>query len=116
MFKNSIIARSVRILSKSDRKRILVVLAIQIFLGLLDLAGVALVGILGALAVNGVQAKVPGNRVATALDFLQIENYSLQQQATIIGLLAATTLILKTVFSIIFVRKTVFFLSIAAFK
>ena len=111
MFKNSIIARSVRILSKSDRKRILVVLAIQIFLGLLDLAGVALVGILGALAVNGVQAKVPGNRVATALDFLQIENYSLQQQATIIGLLAATTLILKTVFSIIFVRKTVFFLS-----
>jgi hypothetical protein len=89
MFKNSIIGRSLRILSSSDRKKIIAVIAIQISFGLLDLAGVALVGILGALAITGVQSKGPGNRVSTVLQILNLENHSLQSQATIIGLIAA---------------------------
>lgn len=111
MFKNSVIGRSVRILSLKDRKKVIAVIAIQISFGLLDLLGIALVGILGALAITGVQAKGPGNRVSAALQLLQIENYSLQSQATIIGLLAAVLLISKTILSVIFVRKTVFFLA-----
>jgi ABC-type multidrug transport system fused ATPase/permease subunit len=111
MFKNSIIGRSVRILSASDRKKIIAVIAIQISFGLLDLVGVALIGILGALAITGVQAKGPGNRVSAVLEILHLENHSLQSQATIIGLIAASLLISKTVFSVIFVRKTVVFLS-----
>jgi ABC-type multidrug transport system fused ATPase/permease subunit len=111
MFKGSIIRRSLRILSSSDRKKIIAVIAIQISFGLLDLAGVALVGILGALAINGVQSKGPGDRVSTVLQILNLENHSLQSQATIIGLIAAFLLITKTVFSVIFVRKTVIFLS-----
>ena len=111
MFSNSVIARSVRILSSSDRKKVIAVVAIQISFGLLDLAGVALVGILGALAVTGVQSRSPGDRVSTALRFLGIQDNSLQSQATIIGLLAAVLLIAKTLFSVIFIRKTIFFLS-----
>lgn len=111
MFKNSVIGRSVRILSARDRKKIIAVIVIQISFGLLDLLGIALVGILGALAITGVQAKGPGNRVSTALQILQIENQSLQAQATIVGLLAAALLISKTILSVIFVRKTVFYLS-----
>ncbi len=111
MFSNSIIARSVRILSSSDRKKVIAVVAIQISFGLLDLAGVALVGMLGALAVTGVQSRVPGDRVSTALQLLGIQDNSLQSQATIIGLLAAALLITKTLFSVIFIRKTIFFLS-----
>jgi ABC-type multidrug transport system fused ATPase/permease subunit len=111
MFSNSVIARSVRILSSSDRKKIIAVVAIQISFGLLDLAGVALVGILGALAITGVQAKGPGDRVSIVLQFLHLDDNSLQSQATIIGLLAAALLISKTIFSVIFIRKTIFFLS-----
>lgn len=111
MFKNSVIGRSVRILSPSDRKKVIAVVAIQISFGLLDLAGVALVGILGALAITGVQAKGPGNRVSTVLQFLHLEDHTLQSQATVVGLIAAVLLISKTVFSVIFVRKTVLFLS-----
>lgn len=111
MFKSTIIGRSLRILSSSDRKKIIAVIAIQISFGLLDLVGVALVGILGALAITGVQSKGPGNRVSTVLQILNLENHSLQSQATIIGLIAAVLLITKTVFSVIFVRKTVIFLS-----
>ena len=43
--------------------------------------------------------------------FLGIQDNSLQSQATIIGLLAAALLITKTLFSVIFIRKTIFFLS-----
>ena len=111
MFSNSVIARSVRILSPSDRKKIIAVVAIQISFGLLDLAGVALVGILGALAITGVQSRAAGDRVSIALRFLNIEDNSLQSQATIIGLLAAALLISKTLFSVIFIRKTIFFLA-----
>jgi ABC-type multidrug transport system fused ATPase/permease subunit len=111
MFSNSVITRSIRILSSSDRKKIIAVVAIQISFGLLDLAGVALVGILGALAITGVQARGPGDRVSMVLELLHLDDNTLQWQATIIGLLAATLLISKTFFSVIFIRKTIFFLS-----
>jgi len=111
MLSNSVIARSARILSSSDKRKIILVVAIQILFGLLDLVGVALVGMLGALAITGLQGKGPGDRVSTALQILGLEDHSLQSQATIIGLLAAALLILKTLFSVYFMRKTVFFLS-----
>ena len=111
MFHSSVISRSVRILSVTDRRKVIAVIVIQIFFGLLDLAGIALVGVMGALAVTGVQSKEPGNRVSIILKFLNIEGYSLQSQATVIGLVAAVLLIAKTLFSVIFVRKTIFFLS-----
>jgi len=111
MFRNSIVTRSLKVLPKADQRKLFAVILIQISFGLLDLAGVALVGILGALAITGSQAKAPGNRVAEALRILHIEHQDLQTQATIIGFLAAGLLILKTVLSVIFVRRTIFFLS-----
>jgi len=111
MFSNSVIVRSIRILSPSDRKKIIAVAAIQISFGLLDLIGVALVGVLGALAITGVQASDPGDRVSMVLQFLHLNDNTLQFQATVIGLLAAALLISKTFFSVIFIRKTIFFLS-----
>ncbi len=111
MFKNSIVARSLRVLPKVDRKKLFVVVFVQISFGLLDLAGVALVGILGALAITGAQSRPPGNRVSEALQILHIDQQNLQTQATIIGLMAAGLLISKTLLSVIFVRKTLFFLS-----
>jgi len=111
MFTNSIVARSFRILSVTDRKKLFSVVLIQVFFGLLDLAGVALVGVLGALTVNGVQSRSPGNRVSEFLRLLNIDQLSLREQATVIGLLAATLLITKTILSVLFVRKTMFFLA-----
>jgi ATP-binding cassette, subfamily B, bacterial PglK len=111
MLQKSIISRSIRVLSRSDRKKVFGVVVIQISFGLLDLAGVGLVGILGALAITGSQSKDPGNRVSEALELLNLDNQNLQTQAAVIGLLAATLLVLKTVLSVFFVRKTIFFLS-----
>ena len=108
--KNNIVYRSLATLTSVDRRKVILVVLIQIAFSLMDLIGVGLVGVLGALAVNGVQSKAPGNRVETFLQLVNLENSSLKVQAISIGVLAATFLISKTVFSVFFVRKTVFFL------
>ena len=110
-WRRTIMGRSMKVLSRQDQRKILLVVTIQIFMGLLDLAGVALVGVLGALAVSGVAAKETGNRVNQALEFLNLADQSFQTQAAIIGLLAAGLLISRTIFSIIFTRRVLYFLS-----
>lgn len=107
----TIIGRSIDILDRPAKRKILSVILIQVTFGFLDLVGVALVGVLGALAISGVGSNSPGNRVSGVLHFLNIGNQNLQTQASILGLLAAFFLITKTVLSIFFVRKTVFFLA-----
>jgi ATP-binding cassette, subfamily B, bacterial PglK len=108
---NLTIFRSTRILSRRDRKKILYVTIIQMISGLMDLLGVAIIGILGALAISGVQSSKPGNRVNFVLSFLHLENRSLQVQVGILGGTAALVLIARTAFSIAFTRRTLFFLS-----
>ena len=105
------VMKSVRLLPKSDRQKFPLVVAVQIVFGLLDLLGVAIVGVLGALAVSGVEAKQPGDRVQMVLQLLHLENLTLQQQATFLGFFAAIVLITKTIFSMYFIRKTLHFLS-----
>jgi len=84
---------------------------IQILLSLLDLLGVVLIGVLGALAVSGVQSLHPGTRVGYVLTFFHITHFSFTQQIAFIGAIAVTSLVGRTIFSIIFTRKILFFLS-----
>lgn len=109
--KQSGIYRSAKALDKSDRQKILAVIALQIFLGILDLIGVAFVGILGALAVTGVQSGQAGSRVEWALQTLNLSNLSFQNQVAVLGALATVLLVSRTILSALFVRKTYFFLS-----
>jgi ABC-type multidrug transport system fused ATPase/permease subunit len=106
-----VVVRALMILEKKDRYKSAVLVLIQIGLSFIDLLGVAVFGILGALAVNGTASRSPGNRVSKVLDFLNIGNLSLQKQAFTLGLLASGLLILKTALSIWLTRRTMFFLS-----
>jgi len=106
-----VVVRALMILEKKDRYKSGVLVLIQIGLSFIDLLGVAVFGILGALAVNGTASRSPGNRVSKVLDFLNIDNLSLQKQAFTLGLLASGLLILKTALSIWLTRRTMFFLS-----
>lgn len=105
------IGRSARVLSRADQRKILVVVVFQIFLGLIDLAGVAAIGMLGSLAVRGVSSQGPGDRVEVVLNFLYLSNQTFQTQAAILGCLAAGLLIGRTILSVIFARRTLYFLS-----
>jgi ABC-type multidrug transport system fused ATPase/permease subunit len=109
--KNSALYRSAALLSKGERLRIYAILCIQVFLGLLDLVAIALVGILGSLAVTGVASQDPSSRIAQVLRLLQINDFTFQQQAAILGVASAVLLIARTVLSVVFSRRILFFLS-----
>jgi len=101
----------ISVFSPADRKKIFGVVVLQTFLGALDLLGVALIGIIGALAVTGIQSATPGNRVSQVLDVLNLDGYSLQTQTAILATAATCVLIGRTVFSVLFTRKILFFIA-----
>ena len=105
------IGRTFKILPKNERKKIVLVTIIQVLLGLLDLLGVMAIGLLGALSVTGLKSQVPGNRVGSILDFLNLSNFSFQSQAAVIGSVAVLFLVGRTALSIIFTRRILFFMS-----
>lgn len=105
------LGRASRFLTRKDQRKILIVIAVQIFLSVLDLIGVALIGVLGALAVSGVDAQKPGGRITNLLNLIGIGSSSLQVQATVLGLTAAALLITRSLLTVYFSRKTMLFLS-----
>jgi len=88
-----------------------VVVVLQVGLGLLDLLGVAAFGVLGALAVTGVQSQQPGNRVTSVLQLLHLTPFEFQVQVAILGLSAAGILITRTILSILVTKRIFYFLS-----
>lgn len=110
-WRNSPIGKSIAILTKTDQRKILAVTVLQVSMGVLDLMGVVAIGLLGALSVTGLQAHETGNRITWALDVLQLSNLPIQKQAMFIGLAAMLLLVGRTILSIFFTRRTIFFLS-----
>ena len=92
-------------------RKVSFVILIQLCLSILDLLGIGLVGVLGALAISGVESHKPGNRVGFVLKLLHLQNISFQNAIIVIGILASLILVFRTFFSIYLTRKTLFFLS-----
>lgn len=109
--RKSTIARSARILSISDRRKIIIVAILQLSMGVLDLLGVLIIGLLSALSVTGIQSDKSDSRVNSVLQILQISNASFQTQALILGVMAVVLLIGRTLLSIFFTRRILFFFS-----
>jgi ABC-type multidrug transport system fused ATPase/permease subunit len=110
-WRNSTLGRSMQVLSREDQKKLFAVAVLQICLSALDLLGVIAIGLLGALSVTGLQSQNPGDRVSGALDLLQISDLSFQSQATILSITAVVLLVGRTLLSIFFTRRILFFLS-----
>lgn len=107
----SIFRECLGILSKPDRIKYLSVVLIQAFMGFFDLLGVALLGIIGALGVRGVQSQPPNENITKILDFLNLSQYDFQMQVTILGLIAAFVLVARTLFSVFLTWRVLIFLS-----
>ena len=105
------LSRAINVLSLADQRKILAITVLQILMAGLDLLGVIAIGLLGALSVTGLQSSAPGNRVSAALEILHIQSETFQRQAVILGIGAVILLVGRTVLSIIFTRRILFFLS-----
>jgi ATP-binding cassette, subfamily B, bacterial PglK len=104
----------VRCFNRREKMRLFLLTFFQVALSLLDLLAVALLGLLGSLAVSGVQSQNATGRVASVISGLGLTNYSLQTQVTIIGITAAGILALKTFVSLAITRKNIEFLAYKA--
>lgn len=110
-WRESIFFEAAHLLDSSDRRKVIWVILLQIAFGFFDLMGVMLIGVIGALAITGVSSGKPGDRVSTFLELVGLQDSPLQVQVASIGLVAAALLISKTLFSIYFSRRVLFFLS-----
>ncbi len=110
-FSRTTIGRSLQVLNSSDRRKLGAITCIQISLSFLDLLGVAAIGLLGVLSVSGLQSSNPDARIMSVLKILHIENESFQRQAIVLAILAATLLIGRTLLSIFFTRRILFFMT-----
>jgi ABC-type multidrug transport system fused ATPase/permease subunit len=106
-----VVVSSGRLLKNSDRRKIYLVAGLQVSLSILDLIGVAVIGLLGAISVSGIQSQRPGSRISKFLELVSLENATVQTQVTILGITATLILISRTVLSIFITRRYIYFLS-----
>jgi len=102
---------TLKMFSSRDRRNMLIVLFTQISLGVLDLVGIALIGVIGSLAISGISGDAVGDRVSGVIRLLRLEDQTLQTQISIIGGLSAAFLISKTLVTLTLTNKTFTFLA-----
>jgi ABC-type multidrug transport system fused ATPase/permease subunit len=105
------IYRASLVLNLRDRKKVLLIIIVQICLGIFDLVGVAVFGVMGSLAVSGVQSQSPNARIETFLRLLGISEFSFQNQAAILAVIATSFLLLRTFLTVLVTKRTMLFLS-----
>jgi ABC-type multidrug transport system fused ATPase/permease subunit len=111
---NGPLARSIRVLHRNDRRKLFLISAAQVLMSFLDLLGVLVIGLLGAVSASTLQSQPVGDRINFFLRILNLEKTTLQSQALALGLLAVFLLVGRTILSILITRRILFFLSAKA--
>ena len=110
-FKQTDYYKILKLVSKSDRIKLLVVSLIQIFLAFFDLVGVAFFGLIGSVSVAAVSSTKVAGRTESLINFIGLQNFNSQTQVAILAVLAAVLMVIKTFASLYLSKKTIFFLS-----
>jgi ABC-type multidrug transport system fused ATPase/permease subunit len=101
----------IKILPKRDLNKVLMMTFLQVILGFLDLIGVVLTGFIATMSINGIRTSEPNVEVNKIFSYLNLAETSFQSQVLILGVVAVTCLIGKSLLSIYFTRRILYFLS-----
>jgi ABC-type multidrug transport system fused ATPase/permease subunit len=93
-------------LNRRDKTLLSISTLLQIALSILDIIGVALLGILGSIAIRSDQPSGLGERTSRFLEISHLDSLSVQNQAVILGVSAAFFLVTKTLLSMELTRRT----------
>ena len=107
----SILGNSLKWLEPRHRKRVFVVVAMQIILSVLDLLGVVLIGLVGSLSVNSLQSTPPSSRIRDILAKFGLQDSPIQKQIAILGVVAVVILVGRSMASLVITRKIIYFFS-----
>lgn len=105
------VSSALALLSTRDRRLLRVAIVIQMATSLLDLVGVILMGLVGALSVTVVQSAPPPSAITQFADALGLEDLSSQQLVLVFGSVAAVVLLTKSVLSSFLMRRVLRFLA-----
>lgn len=105
------IRRALVLLPTQERRKLLLVALVQMSLGVLDLIGIALVGLVATAAVSGVQRTQWPDWMQSLLDPIGLGGLTNSQLIGLFGALAAIALIGKTAASAYMSRRVIRFLA-----
>ena len=110
------IRKSVQLLDSQDKKKYVLLTITQAALSIIDLLSVAVVGLIAAIAVNGIGKVGPGDTLDRLLTTIKLENFSIQTQAALLGLIVGILLSAKSIFSLLLNKRMLFFLGYRSAK
>ena len=92
--------------TKRERRKIGFLLIAQVVINLVDLVGVAFLGIVGAVTISGIQSRQISPNILNILEFLHLGGKTFQEQVSILALAATALLISRTVISLYLSKRT----------
>lgn len=102
---------SLRLLDKRDRRLLGASAVLQMATSVLDLIGVTLIGLVGALSMASVQGQQPPKSVVTVVSALGLRNFSEAELLGVISGAAAVVLLAKSVISPLLMARVFRFLA-----
>lgn len=102
---------SLSLLTRRDRRRFVLASLVSMSLGFLDLIGIALFGVVGAIAVSGIDPSSLPEPIANGLDTLGLGDLSASQLMGLVSAVAVVLLLVKTGLSAWLTRRMFHFLA-----
>jgi len=89
-----------------ERRRLLLLILTQVLVNFIDLIGIGLLGLVGAITVAGIQSQSTSPTILTILSTIGLENISFQMQVSFLAIVATSLLISRTFISLYLSRRT----------
>jgi ABC-type bacteriocin/lantibiotic exporter with double-glycine peptidase domain len=106
------ISKVLFLLDKKDRFRLFLVLILNTILAFLDLVGVALIGVASAILIRGLQGQEAGDQVSRFLELLNLDAIPQRNLLMLLVTCAVFFFVIKTIFSVYFLRRTLLYMSV----
>ena len=87
-FQKELIRDAFSVLANKDKKRLFLITILQTLLGILDLLGVLLIGLISVISLNGIRSLPPESNIRSFLVAFGIDNFSFQKQVAVLGAIA----------------------------
>lgn len=108
---NAVVSQSLELLTRRDRRRLVLVTAAQMTTALLDVAGVALLGLVAALATTAVaQAPLPSS-IQGVIERMPGGEASPLEAAVALSVVAGSLLVTKSILNVMLTRRALRFLA-----
>lgn len=105
------IRQAVQLLPPDKRRLLFLGAAVQVSLGLLDLIGIALIGLVAAIVVSGLGISSLPNQLQSFFDALGLGGLTVSQLSVVVALAAVGILVAKTGLSALMTRRIALFLA-----